>query len=139
MSASYPTAPRATSPRAAGAYLQLRRRHAGLTRRRVADLMNETPASSDATRQQLVHFEETGEMLPGFNIALHHMLPLLDLDRTVLEALALDLPAPQFCRTCGCSHSTPCNTGTWHTCHWVEGDLCSYCAPASAKKEKAHA
>lgn len=37
------------------------------------------------------------------------------------------------CRECGCSEFEPCiNPLSGETCHWIEPDLCSFCALGDA-------
>lgn len=44
--------------------------------------------------------------------------------------------APKYCRVCGCTDERGCyKEEIGEPCHWVEPDLCSYCAPAELPKE----
>ncbi len=36
-------------------------------------------------------------------------------------------PAPQACRTCGCTDHNACVSPLRGACWWVEDDLCSHC------------
>ena len=102
-----------------GAYLELRRKSAGLSLRRTADLAGgPSPLFAEQAYDQLAHFEATDEMLgavAGWQTLINRLQSVFPFDREVLALLAdraahpdnPDLPIPNICRTCGCSFNDP--------------------------------
>lgn len=45
-------------------------------------------------------------------------------------------PWPRACRACGCTDAAACITDAG-PCWWVEGDLCSACAPGADERHRA--
>ncbi len=129
------------APMHPGRYIALRRKAAGLTRRRVADLLNGSPANADSFLLRLKHLEETGEYNGDANALIYALASLLRIDRAIVRQLAArvedpdnpDLPVPQICRDCGCTFSRACIDVTGQPCHWVEPDRCSACVPLAER------
>lgn len=49
------------------------------------------------------------------------------------QGLVTLVPAPGYCRVCGCSQDNPCQ-GEQGTCGWAESDLCTACVGRPAPK-----
>lgn len=117
-----------------GAYLQKRRRAAGMSLEDVAIMLDTSPAISNRARVDMLEEIEADltPIDPGTVKALRFAFPF---DPTVLNRLIdlhvhrANLPAPQLCRECGCSFFDPCVDHDRRACAWADRDLCTHCVP----------
>lgn len=130
------------------AYVQLRRKAAGLEIRdlaaRLSELRNamiearELPAGILAIRGDFVSMvmmlEAKGgrARLPETLGALATVMPF---DPAVYQQLADRDPRrhPRVCRSCGCSAYDSCHHDDWGSCSWESPTHCSHCAARDAR------
>lgn len=117
---------------AAGDYIRLRRKSAGLSIRDVA-LMLISAGQSPASVIAHVTDIERGAILPT-SFMVDALRSAFAFDPYIFQQLASGLPAPTICRSCACSWADACDDEEDGPCAWSDADptLCTRCERSAA-------
>jgi Cdc6-like AAA superfamily ATPase len=135
------------NPLSPGAYLQRRRKAAGLEIRDLASRLSalrnaliearELPAGALAIRQdfvKLIIMLEAKGVRARHPETLEAIAAVMPFDAAVYQQLAYGNARrqPRVCRGCGCSTHDSCQDEQWGSCSWASPTQCSHCAAKGA-------